>query len=133
MWESITYTFPNEITIRCNSGEWGESDPPDAPHIEGPDGRIYNDGKTDPPDLMDAIRDVEEPPPMIDFETALKVRRQPGGNAEVSHRVATILHTGNIAIRLGRKLKWDPQAEQFIGDEEANRFVNIPMRAPWHL
>jgi hypothetical protein len=47
--------------------------------------------------------------------------------------VATILHTGNLAIRLGRKLRWDPAKEQFIGDEEANRFVNIPMRAPWQL
>ncbi len=133
MWESITYRFPNNVTIRCNSGEWGESDSPDLPYIEGSEGTILNDGKTDPPDLWDAIQDVEEPPQMIDWETSLRVRKQPGGNAAVSHRVSSVLHLGNIAIRLGRKLQWDPEKEQFIGDEEANRFVNIPMRAPWHL
>ena len=35
--------------------------------------------------------------------------------------------------RVGRKLRYDPDKEQFVGDEKANRFLNIPMRAPWHL
>ncbi len=133
MWETITFKFPGDIIVRCNSGEWGKSDPPDAPWIEGPNGKVFRDGRTDPPDLMEATKDVPEPPEMISWEEALRTRRQPGGNAEVSHRVATILHLGNLAIRLGRKLRWDPEKEQFIGDEEANRFVNIPLRAPWHL
>ena len=41
--------------------------------------------------------------------------------------------TANIAIRTGRKLKFDPVKEEFVGDEFANRYVNLPMRAPWHL
>jgi len=133
MWESIDYTFADGTKVHCNSGEWGQSDPPDAPFIEGPKGKVLMDGKTDPPGLFEQLGNVPDPPQMIDFETALKVRQQPGGNAEVSQRVASILHLGNIAIRLGRKLRWDPEKEQFIGDEEANRFVNIPMRPPWHL
>ena len=28
---------------------------------------------------------------------------------------------------------FDPEKEQFVGDDEANRFVNVPMRSPWHL
>ncbi|MDP6355526.1 MAG: hypothetical protein QF473_10515 [Planctomycetota bacterium] len=44
-----------------------------------------------------------------------------------------MLHLANIAIRTGRKLRYDPAKQQFIGDEEANRLVNVPMRAPWHL
>ena len=133
MWETITYKFADGTVVRCNSGEWGESDPPEAAWIEGPKGKVFNDGKTDPPDLLDAVDNVPDPPPMIDFETALRVRQQPGGNAEVAHRIATILHLGNLAIRLGRKLQWDPAQEQFVGDEEANRFVNLPVRAPWQL
>jgi hypothetical protein len=43
------------------------------------------------------------------------------------------LHLANIALRMGRKIHWDAVAEQITGDEEANRLVNIPMRAPWHL
>jgi predicted dehydrogenase len=133
MWGSIIYKFADGTVIQCQSGEWGESDPPEWPWIEGPKGKVFNDGKTDPDGLFGQLGGVPEPPPMVDFETALKTRQQPGGNAEVSHRVATILHLGNLAIRLGRKLQWDPAKEQFIGDEEANRFVNIPLRAPWHL
>jgi len=133
MWESITYTYADGTVIRCNTGEWGESDSPDLPWIEGPKGKVMNDGTTDPPDLMDGLDDLAGPPKMLDYETALKVRQQPGGNAEVSHRVASLMHVGNLAIRLGRKLRWDPVAEEFVGDEEANRFVNVPMRAPWHL
>jgi hypothetical protein len=40
----------------------------------------------------------------------------------------------DIAIRLNRKVVWDPKKEHFIGDKEANlRLLPCPMRAPWHL
>lgn len=133
LWGKITYKFGDGTIIRCVSGEWGEPDPPDVPWIEGPKGKVFNDGRTDPPDLLKQLESYPDPEPLIDFETALKTRKQPGGNAEVSHRVSTIMHIGNISIRLGRKVIWDPVKEQFVGDEEANRFVNIPYRAPWHL
>ena len=134
MWGTITYKFPNDVIVRCSSGEWGPNDdPPDAPFFEGPKGKVYGNRKTDPPDLMEKLREFPDPPRMLGWEEALRKRQPAGGNAEVSHRVATILHLGNLAIRLGRKLQWDPIKEEFIGDEEANRFVNVPMRAPWHL
>jgi hypothetical protein len=47
--------------------------------------------------------------------------------------VATIYHLANAAFRCGRPLKFDPDTEQIVGDEEANRLVNQPMRAPWRL
>ena len=133
MWETIIYKFADGNIIRCNSGEWGEADPPDLPFIEGPKGKVLDDDRTDPPGLFDQLGDVPEPEPLIDFETALRTRETPGGNAEASQRVATILHLGNIAIRLGRKVEWDPVKERFVNDDEANRFVNLPMREPWHL
>jgi hypothetical protein len=42
-----------------------------------------------------------------------------------------LCHYGNIAYRLGRKLKIDPRTEGFIGDEEANRLVKRTYRKPW--
>jgi hypothetical protein len=39
----------------------------------------------------------------------------------------------NIAMLTGRKLKWDPQKEQIIGDERANAILGKPMRPPWSV
>jgi len=44
-----------------------------------------------------------------------------------------VCHLENIAIRLGRKLEWDPGARRFVNDEGANRWLSRPCRAPWHL
>ena len=134
LWGTINYTYADGTTIRCSSGEWGDrAEPNDAPFIEGPKGKLYKDGRTDPPGLYDGLDEQPDPPTMLSWEQALRTRQQPGGNASVSHRVATLLHLGNLAIRLGRKLRWDPDSELFVGDDEANRFVNAPMRALWHL
>ena len=54
-------------------------------------------------------------------------------DVEIGHRSVTICHMGNISMRLGRPLKWDPVKEEFIGDEEANAMISRPKRAPWHL
>jgi hypothetical protein len=35
-------------------------------------------------------------------------------------------------MRLGRKLRWNPDTESFIGDDQANRLLSKPLRAPWH-
>jgi hypothetical protein len=36
-------------------------------------------------------------------------------------------------MKTGRKLKWDPQREQFLNDEAANNMLSRPMRSPWHV
>jgi len=77
--------------------------------------------------------ELPDPPKLVEFDVAVKTRQQAGGNAESSHRVSTLMNLANIAIRLNRRLQYDPVNERIVGDEEANRFVNIPMRAPWHL
>jgi hypothetical protein len=40
---------------------------------------------------------------------------------------------GKIALQLGRSLRFDPVAQQFINDDEANRMIDPPMRAPWKI
>jgi len=51
----------------------------------------------------------------------------------VAHRSISPAHLGNIAMKLGRKLKWDPAKEEFIDDERANALRSRPYRAPWRL
>lgn len=50
-----------------------------------------------------------------------------------AHRSVTICHLANIAMRLGRKIRWDPDREQIIDDHEAQRMLSRPMRSPWRL
>jgi hypothetical protein len=51
--------------------------------------------------------------------------------AEVGHRSCTMCLLGSIAMQLGRKLRWNPDLEQFVDDPEADRLLTPPMRAPW--
>jgi predicted dehydrogenase len=60
-------------------------------------------------------------------------RKEPIASIEQAHRSITISHLGNIALRLGRDLKWNPKAERFVNDSEADRMLSRPMRAPWTL
>ena len=54
-------------------------------------------------------------------------------SAEIGHRSATVCHLGNISMKLGRPLKWDPEKEAFPDDETANILARKPMRAPWRV
>ena len=79
---------------------------------------------------LDAMPDPE---PLLNFPDAIRKRKPAGGNAAASHRVASIYHLMNIAMRCGRTIRFDPVKDEVVGDEEANRLVNQPMRAPWRL
>ena len=48
-------------------------------------------------------------------------------------RTVTIVHLGNLAYWHRRKLRWDPQQWQFVGDAEANTWLDRPRRDPWKL
>ncbi len=52
---------------------------------------------------------------------------------ESAVRSDTVCHLDDIAMRLGRKLRWDPVKEEFINDAEANRMLTRPLRSPWRL
>jgi hypothetical protein len=54
-------------------------------------------------------------------------------DVEIGHRSVSVCHLGNISMKLGRPLKWNPEKEMFEGDETANQMLGRPMRAPWHL
>ncbi|MBM4027373.1 MAG: Gfo/Idh/MocA family oxidoreductase [Planctomycetes bacterium] len=67
------------------------------------------------------------------FYECVKARKETIAPVEVGHRSCTVCLLGDIAMRLGRKLSWDPDKEQFRNDNEANRMLSKPMRAPWVL
>ncbi len=63
----------------------------------------------------------------------IATRQRPVMDVEIGHRVTCLSHLGNIAFRLGRKLHWDPATERFVGDDEANRLLQVVYREPWRL
>ena len=67
------------------------------------------------------------------FLDCVKSRKECYGPAEIGHRTISIAHLGNIAMLLGRKLRWDPDRERFVRDPAANMMLTRQMRAPWHL
>ncbi len=67
------------------------------------------------------------------FLDCVKSRRDPIASVEVGHRSASVCHLGNVAVRLGRNVKWDPERQQFLDDDEANKMLLRPIRAPWQL
>jgi predicted dehydrogenase len=63
----------------------------------------------------------------------IRTRRLPVTDASIGARSVTVCHLGNLAYWLNRPLKWNPAKEEFEGDDEANRWLDRPMRAPWRL
>jgi len=60
-------------------------------------------------------------------------RSEPMATAEIGHRTATICHLNNIAMKVGRPIKWDPVTEELIGDPEAGNKLLPAMRSPWQV
>jgi predicted dehydrogenase len=65
------------------------------------------------------------------FLDCVKSRELPIADVEDGHRVATACHLGNISLRVGRKIRWDPDKEEIIGDSEAAARLERPYRKPW--
>ncbi|GAG23927.1 unnamed protein product, partial [marine sediment metagenome] len=67
------------------------------------------------------------------FLDCVKSRKLTITPVEIAHRSISVGLLGEIAMLLGRKLKWNPEQERFLNDEQANRMLSRPMRSPWHL
>jgi hypothetical protein len=65
------------------------------------------------------------------FLECVRTRKRPICDPDIAHRAASALLLGGVAKQLKRRLKWDPHAEQFVKDDEANRMLSIAKRPPW--
>lgn len=63
----------------------------------------------------------------------IRTGKRPVMDVEIGHHVVTLCNLGNIAWRLGRAVTFDLRRERFVGDEEADRLIAEPYRAPWTL
>jgi hypothetical protein len=67
------------------------------------------------------------------FLHCVRTRQRTICDANTAHRAASALLLGGVAKQLKRTVRWDPQREEFPGDDEANRMRSIAKRAPWHV
>jgi predicted dehydrogenase len=66
-----------------------------------------------------------------DFFRAIDERGKPVADIEQGHISTASCILANLSMQLGRSLTWDAQKQQIRGDEEANRLLQRPYRAPW--
>jgi predicted dehydrogenase len=65
------------------------------------------------------------------FLDCVKSRKEPNSDLESAHRVATVCHLANLSLRTGRKLRWDAEREEVVGDPEGSAMLERPYRKPW--
>jgi hypothetical protein len=68
-----------------------------------------------------------------DFLDCMRSRKKPICDVEIGCRSVTVCLLGNLAYWHHRHLRWDPVKEQFIGDKEANEWLDRPKRSPWKV
>ena len=68
-----------------------------------------------------------------EFIECVRSRRETIAPIEEAHRTITVAHLGNIAMQLGRKVRWNPETERFVDDPQAERMRDRAMRGPWRL
>jgi hypothetical protein len=128
-YQHLTYIFKNGIRI-YHEGGWGKQ----QLSFKGTKGIApeRNNHKARPPEVH--IPNYKGRGGIFgDFIHCVGTREKPFRDIAIAHRTASHCHIGNICYWLGRSLKWDPEKEEFIGDDEANRWLDRPMRAPWSL
>jgi predicted dehydrogenase len=100
-------------------------------------GRIGASDKAliDEPLPRDAERLYASNDHMGNFLDGVRTRKRPICDVAVGYRSVVICHIGAISLRMGKPLRWDPDAERFHGPDadEANAMLSREMRSPWKL
>jgi len=135
---SIEYTYPNAVKLFCTDTRKNRQ----GVRFEGTDGWVYvRRGFIDaePKSLLKSVIGPEEVHLYRSTEhkrnwvECMLSRRETVAPIENGHRSCTACLLGEIAMRTGRKLKWDAKAERFTNDAGANSMLSRAMRPPWHL
>ena len=132
----LEYTYADGVRLLVDSGT-------PSLRFEGSEGWIGNRGwrgklEASRPAILDSVIGPDDIQlytcpggEQRNFLDCVKSRQACYFPPEIGQRCFTIAHIGNIAMRLGRKLRWDPESERFVDDDEANRMLRRAARSPW--
>ena len=107
--------------------------------FEGTEGRVDLEGGTHPASIGDSkigpdeLHLYESRSQYSNFIDCVMSRKLTVAPVEVAHRSISPAHLGNISMILGRKIKWDPDKEEIIGDPAASALLGRSYRTPWTL
>jgi len=107
----------SNATLILDSGSW-ELIPEKGKDLEPRKGKSVTDGR---------------PAHVRNFLDCVKSRKQPVTNLEVGHFVSSVAHLGNVAIRAGKQIAWNPEKERILKDTKANRMLKVKYRKPWKM
>ena len=134
----IKYKYANGVTLYCTDSSINKQ----GVLFEGTDGWVYvRRGHIDahPKSLLSVVIGPEEIQLYRsnhhkgNFINCIRTRKTPIAPVEIGHRSASACILGYIAMLLQRPLFWNPDEEQFINDDAANRMLNRTYRSPWYL
>jgi predicted dehydrogenase len=129
-WREIRMRYADGCEIVLD----GASREGDEIFIEGPAGWVRKDMRSNLGDLRAIAATLPEAPARVtDFSEAVRTRQRFALDAEIGHHSCTLVNLGAIALRLRRRLHFDPATGRFPGDDEANRLLDPPARASWGL
>ena len=131
-WESVTLRYRDGCQIILES----ERCPGHGtrPFLEGPNGRLWDDMRTDPPELARKAREFPLPEYQEDdFNRAARERRPFGYGVREAHHSCTLVNLAALAVRLGRKVTLSEDARSILGDPQAQRLHSPELRAPWRI
>ncbi len=137
----IKYTYANGVTLTARQ-KVGTTNKDQGTEFVGDKGSlfVYRGGIVATP--KELLKGVELPKitssqanvsHVNDFLDCVKSRKTPAADIEIGHRSATVCHLGNIAVRTGKKIAWDPKAEAIVGDADAAKWLTKEYRKPWTL
>jgi predicted dehydrogenase len=135
----VTLTYANGAQVIVGQEQ---KDIPGGVTFVGEKGRIFVDRKKIVPS-DEAILQAKLPANAVklyvsknhpqNWLDSIKSRELPVADVEIGHRTATACHLANMAVRVGRRIEWDPSKEQVVGDAEAAALASRPYREPWKL
>lgn len=132
---SFRAKFPNGVELVCKTDKKGF-----GVRFEGSEGWLEVGSRkieSNPASIKDAVLGGNDKRLRVsenhyrDFLDAVKSRKDGIEPVETGHRTSMLCHLGNIAMQLKSKIKFDPEKEQIIGNDEANAMLSRPLRAPW--
>ena len=133
---TVRFEYEDAAPVTC------KSDGPNGVRFYGSEGEIFvsrSEITSEPAEITDIqlkstdVRLYKSDDHYQNFLDCIKTREDPICDIEIGHRSVTVCHLANIAIRLGRKLQWDPVKEEIVGDEEAAAWLTRPRRTGYEL